>query len=526
MYGKMPGVAYEDYPRAKFILIWGANPKVSHIHLVPFLKKAKRKGAFIAAVDPKRNFSADEIDLHLPVFPGADLPLALGMIHYWQAAGLLDNDFVFQNTLGWEPLLSAAKEWPPERAAAAAKVKGEDIVRLAEVYAKSDPALLRCGWGVERNRNGGQALAAILAMPALLGKFGVPGGGYTLSNSGAATLDHSKIFGNYKWNTRQINQTQLGQALNENQLQPPLKALFVYNCNPVVTVPDQNAIIEGLLREDLFTVVFEQVKTDSALYADILLPAVTFLEQREIKKGYGSYVVGGVQPVIPPRGEAKPNEEVFAMLGRAMGWKDEPFYWDSETCMQKTAAALSMNGACGDLSSFREGRSQQYDFPGTSPVQFKTVFPRTGEGKIHLTPGELGKYPFQYLPVVEEQYPLALVSPANSKMISSTLGEFNYPELLLTIHPEDATKRGIQEGNTVRVFNDLGEVFCRVKLRENLRPGVVSMPKGAWQKSSRNGRTSTALCPATVNEVAGGACYNDARVEVEKVLRLAKIARG
>jgi anaerobic selenocysteine-containing dehydrogenase len=518
MYGKMPGVAYEDYPRAKSILIWGANPKVSNIHLVPFLKKAKRSGAFIAAVDPKLNFSSGEIDLHLPVFPGADLSLALGMIHYWRTNDLLDTEFLRQHAVGVETLLAAAEEWPVERAAAAARVNAEDILRLSRMYAESDPAVLRCGWGVERNRNGGQALAAILAMPALLGKFGVPGGGYTLSNSGAATLDHTKIFGNYRWNTRQINQTRLGQALNDTHLQPPLKALFVYNCNPAATVPDQNAIIQGLLREDLFTVVFEQVKTDTALYADILLPAVTFLEQREIKKGYGSYVVGGVQPVISPRGEAKPNEEVFAMLGRAMGWLDEPFYWDNATYMQKTAEALSINGASANPATFLEGKVQLYDFPGTTPVQFKTVFPRTGDGKIHLAPAALGKNPFQYHPVADEEYPLALVSPSNSKMITSTLGEFNYPELFLTIHPQDAAQRDIREGNTVRVFNELGEVICRVKVGEIVRPGVVSMPKGAWQKSSRNGRTSTALCPATVNEVAGGACYNDARVEVEKIV--------
>jgi len=521
MYGKMPGVAYEDYPQAEFILIWGANPKVSNIHIMPFLKKAKRNGAFIAVIDPKLNFSSGEIDLHLPVFPGADLPLALGMIHYWQANDLLDTGFLSQHAVGVEILLAAAEEWPVERAAAAAKVNAEDIARLARKYAESAPAVLRCGWGVERNRNGGQALAAILAMPALLGKFGLPGGGYTLSNSGAAMLDQSKIFGNYSWNTRQINQSQLGQALNNTHLQPPLKALFVYNCNPVVTAPDQNAIIQGMLREDLLTVVFEQVKTDTALYADILLPAVTFLEQREIKKGYGSYVVGGVQPVIPPRGEAKPNEEVFAMLGRAMGWPDEPFYWDTETCMRKTADALSLNGDSANPSIFWEGKAQQYDFPGTTPVQFKTVFPRTAGGKIHLAPAALGKNPFQYHPVADEEYPLALISPSNSKMISSTMGEYNYPELFITIHPQDAAQRGIEEGNTVRVFNELGEVICRVKVRENVRPGVVSMPKGAWQKSSRNGRTATALCPATANEVAGGACYNDARVEVEKIAWLA-----
>jgi len=516
MYGKMPGVAYEDYPRAKFILIWGANPKASNIHLVPFLREAKHNGAFIAVIDPRKNFSDTEIDLHLPVFPGADLPLALGMIHYWQENNLLDEAFLARHTVGAEPLLQAAEKWPPERAAAAAKVAVEDLAWLAQLYAESSPAVLRCGWGVERNRNGGQALAAILAMPALLGKFGVPGGGYTLSNSGAVKLDSSKIFGHYEWNTRLINQSQIGKILNDDRLRPPLKALFVYNCNPAATAPDQNAIIKGLQREDLFTVVFEQVLTDTALYADILLPAVTFLEQREIKKGYGSYVVGGVQPVIAPLGEAKPNEEVFALLGKAMGWPDEPFQWDTETYMEKVAGALSLNGERGELDTFSNGKIQHYQFSEAPPVQFKTALPQTADKKAHLTFEALGKNPFQYQPVFEEKFPLALISPANSKMISSSLGEFNYPELFLTLHPDDAAERGIRDGDTVRVFNSLGEVLCKCKVRDGVRRGVVSMPKGAWRKSSLNGLTSTALCPPTANEVAGGACFNDARVEVEK----------
>ncbi|MGH7961589.1 MAG: molybdopterin-containing oxidoreductase family protein, partial [Candidatus Binatia bacterium] len=515
MYGRMPGVAFEDYPQAKCIVVWGANPKASNIHLVPLLRQAKKNGAFIAVVNPVQTFSAQEVDLHLPVFPGADLPVALALIRLWKEAGQLDLTFLRQQADGLEPLLQAAEAWPVERAAAAARVAPQDIRTLAQVYAASTPAVIRSGWGLERNRNGGQALAAILAMPALLGKFGVRGGGYTMSNSGAAQLDASKIFGAYPWRTRIINQTQLGAALT-GDLQPPIKGLFVYNCNPAVTVPDQNAVLRGLAREDLFTVVFEQVMTDSATYADILLPAATFLEQREIRRSYGSYVVGGVQPVIPARGEVKPNEEVFAALGRAMGWSHEPFGWDTDTYMQKVAEALPLDRQAADPSVFAAGRSQRYDFPGPTPIQLQTVFPRTPDGKIHLTPPVLGKSPFHYQPVKKAGFPLALVSPSNTKMITSTLGEFNYPELWLTMHPADAAARQIADGETVRVFNELGEVICRAKVSARMCAGVVSLPKGAWRKSSLNSYTSTALCPADVNEVGGGACFNDARVEVER----------
>ena len=516
MYGRMPGVAFEDYPLAKCIIIWGANPKASNIHLVPLLRQAKKNGAFIAVVNPIKTFSDQEIDLHLPVYPGTDLPVALAMIRLWQEAERFDLTFLRQHADGLEPLLQQAQTWTVERAATEARVSPDAIRTLARVYAESTPALLRTGWGTERNRNGGHALAALLSMPALLGKFGVRGGGYTMSNSGAAQLDPSNVFGAIPWQTRIINQTQLGDILNTD-LQPPIKGLFIYNCNPAVTAPDQNAVLRGLAREDLFTVVSEQVMTDSAKYADIVLPAVTFLEQHEIKRAYGSYVVGGVQPVIPPLGEAKANEEVFALLGRAMGWQSEPFYWDTDTYMQKVAAALKLDRQPADLALWRAGKPQRYNFPGERPIQFTTVKPRTGDGKIHLTPASLGKAPFRYQAVQDSRFPLALLSPSNNKMITSTFGEFNYPELWLTLHPEDATARSIADGDTVRVFNTLGEVHCRAKISTNLRPGVVYMPKGAWQKSSRNGFTSTALCPAHVNEVGGGACFNDARVEVEKL---------
>ncbi|MFQ5778200.1 MAG: molybdopterin-dependent oxidoreductase, partial [Terriglobia bacterium] len=242
MYGKMPGVALEDYRHAQFILLWGVNPKVSSIHLVPFVRQAKRAGAFVAVIDPSRNFSAREADLHLPVFPGADLPVALAMIRLWKQAGQLDREFLRKHADGLEPLLQQAEAWPLERAAAQARVPPEDIHHLAQAYAGATPAVVRCGWGLERNRNGGQAIAVILAMPALLGKFGLRGGGYTMSNSGAAPLDAARLLGQPPWQTRVINMTRLGEVLN-GELKPPVKGLFVYNCNPAVTVPDQNAVL-------------------------------------------------------------------------------------------------------------------------------------------------------------------------------------------------------------------------------------------------------------------------------------------
>jgi anaerobic selenocysteine-containing dehydrogenase len=516
MYGKMPGVAYGDYPKANCIVVWGQNPKASSIHLVPFLREAKRNGAFIAVIDPRQNFSSKEVDLHLPVRPGADLPLALAMIRCWIHGGRLDEAFLDAHAKGADALLARAEEWPLDRAADVSGVAAGDIECLAERYASSSPAVIRCGWGVERNRNGGQAVAAILAMPALLGKFGVPGGGYTMSNSGAVRARMDEALGDLRWDTRRINMSQLGAALNGG-VDPPIKGLFVYNCNPVATVPHQNAVIRGLSREDLFTVVFDQVHTDSAPYADIVLPATTFLEHEDIRASYGTYAVGGVKPVIPPCGEARSNAEVFAALGRGMGWDDDAFGLEPGEYVSHVAPHLALPGGPADETVLLQGTVQRYSFEGGDPVQFETVVPRTPDGKVDLTPATLGANPYVFDHVANAEYPLTLISPASARMVTSTFGEFNCDELVATLHPEDADARGIADGDDVRVFNDLGEVVCRAEARPSVRPGVVSMPKGAWRKSSRNGFTSTALCPDHVNVVGGGACYNDARVEITKI---------
>lgn len=515
MYGRMPGVAFQDYVHARFILIWGANPKASNIHLVPYLKQAKAAGAKIAVVDPRLNFSKNEFDLHLPVYPGTDVIVALAMINYWREQNLLNHDFIAQHTVGAEILLQKAEEYSLEKAARLARVEAAAIEKLAQMYAETEPAVLRCGWGLERNRNGGQAVAAILAMPALLGKFGQRGGGYTMSNGSAYRVDESKRVETAPAPTRELNMSQLSKILLEEN-DPPVKGIFVYNCNPVATMPNQNAVIQGFQREDLFTVVFEQVMTDTAVFADIVLPAVTFLEQKEIKKAYGSFALQYLEPVIAPLGEAKPNEEVFAWLGRAMGWEDRAFHEDTEAYLRRAVESVG-NIKNLNFAKLKKEKIAFFDFPGETPIQFVTSFPWTSDGKAHLSPSVLGENPFGYLENENQDFPLTLISPATGKLISSSFGEFNLPELFLTMHSADARPRVIQSGDTVRVFNQYGEVRCRVKVSDSICPGVVSMPKGAWRKASMNGQTATALAPDTVSFVGGGACFNDARVEVVRL---------
>ncbi|MBE0593512.1 MAG: molybdopterin-dependent oxidoreductase [Gemmatimonadales bacterium] len=514
MYGKMPGVAFEDYPEARCIVLWGGNPKVSNIHLMPFLKEARRRGAFVAVVDPVRTLASSEADLHLPVLPGADLPLALAMIRLWEEREQLDRAFLGEWATGTETLLERAMECTLPRAAEACGVPAADIDRAASELVDRDPAVIRCGWGLERNRNGGQAIAAILAMPALLGKFGVRGGGYTLSNSGAVRFDRDAVLGPLDWKTRTLNQSELGKQLT-GDLDPAIDALFVYNCNPAVNTPHQNRVLTGLAREDLFTVVFDQVMTDTALYADIVLPATTFLEHWDVRVAYGRYAVGLTRPAIAPAGEAKSNVEVFGMLGRAMDFGDAAFGWSQEAAAAKVLDALrNMSGE--RLEPVDGGTTWRPAFAGGTPVQFGTVFPPTADRKAHLAPAALGPSPYRWAPVADGRYPLMLISPATSKTVNSTMGQYALPELYVEVHPEDARRRSIADGDQVCVFNDLGEVVCRARVTDGVRPGVVLIPKGAWRRASPSGRTATALCPDHVSAVGGGACYNDARVQLRR----------
>jgi anaerobic selenocysteine-containing dehydrogenase len=526
LYGKMASVDFSDFEKARYIIVWGANPKHSNIHLMPHLKAARRSGARVALIDPRSTLSSPYVDRHLPVFPGTDVAVAMAMIGHLDRIGRVDRAFLGSHATGWERLLERAREWPLGRAAALARVETSAIAAIAEEYAAADPALVRCGWGVERNRNGEAAVAAILALPAVAGKFGKPGAGYALSSSAAYAVDDDRLAGLPEPATRIINMNRLGRTLLE-ETTPPIKALFVYNCNPAVTVPDQNRIRRGLSREDLFTVVFDQVMTDTALYADVLLPATTFLEHADLSLSYGGYGVQLGEPVIPPIGEARPNEVVFAHLAERLDLGRR--YPTGEALLHEALAAIEGPLAHAGTSGVAGGESRgadrlqrlrrqgilRFDFPGERPVQFGTVFPDTPDRKAHLWPAELGPDPYRFLEDPRDaRHPLALISPATDKTISSSLGECIRSEVFLEMHPEDATDRGLEDGGEVRVHNPLGEVRVRLRINRSLRRGVVYLPKGIWNRHTRNGSVGTSLVPDTVSAVSGGACFNDARVEV------------
>jgi anaerobic selenocysteine-containing dehydrogenase len=512
LYGKMPSVSYQDYPEARLIILWGVNPSASGIHLVPYVRAAQKRGAKLVVVDPRTTALARTADVHLAVKPGTDVAVALAIHRYLFVNGFADLAFLRDHTRGADQLRERAEEWTIERAAETGGVEPSALEQVARLYAESSPALVRCGWGLERNRNGGNAAMSVLALPAVGGKFGVRGGGYSMSNSASWGITRTWL-GCEEPDTRVVNMNHLGRALTEYN-DPPVNVLFVYNCNPAATVPDQRRVIRGLEREDLFTVVFEQVMTDTALYADVVLPATTFLEGYDVAKAYGPINMELAVPVVDAIGESRSNADVFGELCARLNLLsvDEP-RGELDLMLRVLGALPGTIGA--DLGA---GKRPLPSF-GDTPVQFVDVFPNTPDRKVDLcsaacdASAPMGLYRFQPDPATE-RYPLALISPASDRTISSTLGELPRSDAKLTMHPDDAEARGLTEADMVRVFNDLGEVHCALNVNRSIRPGTVSLPKGLWRRSMRNGVTATALAPDTLTDLGGGACFNDARVQV------------
>jgi anaerobic selenocysteine-containing dehydrogenase len=519
LYGKMASVDFPDFEQARVILIWGANPRHSSIHLMPYLKRAREAGARIAVIDPRCTLGERYADWHLPVRPGTDVVLALAMIGHVERLGRVDRPFLEKHAVGHEALLSRARGVSLDDAQRLTGVEAGLIATVTEAYCDANPALIRCGWGVERNRNGEAAVAAILALPAIAGKFGVAGGGYALSTSEPYAVESGRWIGPTP-ETRSVNMTQLGRLLLGDD--PKIRALFVYDANPAVTLPDQRRVNAGLSREDLFTVVFDQVLTDTARYADVVLPATTFLEHSEIHTSYGTYAVMMGEPVIPPVGEARSNDVVFRELASRMGIAVDVPEGDA-----LLAGVLdSVEGPLGDgpqrpgrgverLARLRRDKVLRFSFPGERPVQFVTAFPHTPDGRIQLWPEALGPEPYGFVPeAADPAHPLILISPSSDKSVCSTLGEYGFVDAVVELHPADADARQLRTGDEVSLHNDQGEVRVALRTNQAIRPGVAFLPKGLWNRHTRNGLVGTALVPDFVSPISGGACYNDCRVEV------------
>ena len=519
----------EQFRHAKLIIAWGANILGTNVHLWPFIVEARRNGAKFYTIDPYQNRTGRAADRHFAIHPGTDAALALAMMHVIVHEGLEDRHYIERHTLGFTELKERVREWTPDRAAQLTGICATDIVDLAREYATTRPAAIRLNYGVQRSERGAMAVRVISLLPALTGAWREAGGGVQLSTSYAFQL-HSKAIEMPELQLRSplgreariINMAQLGDALTR-QNDPPVRALVVYNSNPAAIAPDQNAVRRGLLREDLFTVVIEQLQTDTADFADIILPATTFLENTDLHKPYGHYYLQLARPALPPPGEARSNQDIFRALAARMNFT-EPCFRDSDDEMIR--AALSSGHPFLDNITL-EALDQRHSIRLNLPEPF-LPFAEGGFG----TPS--GKCEFRaetldYQPPVESRhgdaslrnrFPLELISPKGDNNVNSTLSsrpENNDLQGSLTLHPTDAAVRGIAPNDTVRVFNERGECELTALVETTVGEGVVCTRSTRWLRMSPDRRGINMLTSQRLTDKGCGPTFYSCLVQVEKI---------
>jgi anaerobic selenocysteine-containing dehydrogenase len=515
-HGISPEVDPELWRHSRYAILWGWNPMSTAPHLWRKLLDARKNGAKLLVVDPFRSRSARVADEHVRPLPGTDAALALGMMRAVVDAGLHDDAWCREHAEGYDELLEALSAWPPERAAEVSRVPADTITRVAREFAETQPALLRLGVGAQRHAGAPAAYRTIAGLPALVGAWRHKGGGcsYIPTATAAAVSSGPLERDDLKPGpTRTINMSQLGHALTDPALEPPVKALVVWNSNPASIAPDQTRVLEGLRRDDLFTVVLEQFMTDTAAHADVVLPATTQLEHLDVLFSWGHHYVTWNEPAIEPRGEAKPNTETFRLLAKRLGL-DDPCFSDSDEEL------------VGQLLE---------DFPEDGLRERGWVKVDLGQGETPHAEGnfitEAGKLIFHadYEPPAEvadselaDRFPLALVTPKTHLFLNSTFANQRrqhaaqpHPELVLS--PEDAQRRGIEDGTTARAFNDRGEFRCVARVSDDARPGVVVAPMGWWNADYTGARASQATTSQRLTDLGAAPTFNDNRVEVESV---------
>ncbi len=521
MYGDVPGMPPEQAEQAKLFVVWGNNVTVSNLHLQRVIKAARENGAKLVVIDPKRIRVAEQAHLHLAINPGTDVVLAFAITNELERLGAFDTAFIEQYVSGFDAYMKNVRDMTVAKAAVICGVPEADIRAFAELYQRLSPAAISIGNGLERNRNGGSGIRAILALPALAGKFGVPGGGL-IAKAGAAfpkTTQRLQRPDLVPAGTRRINILDVPDMILDGNASPPIKALFIYNHNPVAVLPDQNRVMEALSTDDLFTVGCDVAMTDSMAFADIVLPACTHFEYADIYPAYGQQWLQRAEAVIPPVGEALPNTEIFRRLAARFGFDDPTFRDTDEELID--AAIDSSDARLEGLrpSELPTDKALPMKINGGDAILFDNVFPATPSGKIELYSTALEEAHGQGLPgysPIDSAHPLVLITPSSDKRINATFGGLSdsdgMPEL--EMHPDDAGARGLTDGSTVRIWNDLGEVHLVLKITDATRPGVVFSPKGVWLRTSTTGQTTNALVPNDKADICDGACYNDTRVDV------------
>jgi len=525
------GTEPEQFRDAKLIIAWGANIHGTNVHLWPFIVEARRKGAKLVVIDPVKTRTAALADRHLTINPGSDLALALGLIHVIVGENLHDADYIARYANGFDELAQLARGYDPARVAALTGIPFEDIVQLAREYAGTRPAVIRLNHGVQRSERGGAAVRAITALPAITGSWKEAGGGMQLGTSQAfhfntkalemPELQERSTLGR---EARIVNMSELGKALTELDA-PPVKAMVVYNSNPASIAPNQAKVLAGMRRDDLFTVVLEQFQTDTADYADILLPATTFLEHTDLYRAYGHYYLQLARPAIDPPGEARSNVEVFRDLALRMGFDDQCFR-DSEDIMMRSLLG-SKHPFLDGITLERLDREHSIRLNVSEPGKPFLPFAEGGFG----TPSgkcEFGAETLDYAPPIESRlgdaslrarYPLELISSKNDDSMNSTFG--NRPgvdadtALLHLSHP-DAVSRGIQSGDRVRVFNDRGSLLLRADVDGVVQPGVARAPAVRWNKYAEDSLNVNVLTSERLTDIGGGPTFYSCLVQVER----------
>jgi anaerobic selenocysteine-containing dehydrogenase len=532
--GGSVGMDPERFDEARLILLWGANPVVSNLHLWSRVQEAKRRGAKVVAIDPYRSLSAEKCTQHVALLPGTDGALALGMMHVLIAEDLIDHEYVAKYTLGYEALKKKVLEtYSPQWAARTCGISVDEVVQLAREYGSTRPAAIRLNYGMQRHAGGGIAARTISCLPALVGAWRDAAGGIVLTTADFYKFDHAALerpdllAGR---RPRVINQSKLGEALTSAQ--PPVRALIVYNNNPVAVCPDSDKVIAGFSREDLFTVVMDHFQTDTADYADILLPATTQLEHYDVHKSYGHLYVLGNNPAIAPLGESLPNSEVFRRLAARMGF-DEPCFRDTDEDICRTALASSNERMKGiEWEEVKNSGWKRLDVPERFAPFAEGGFP-TASGKCELYSAALERQGVDPLPfynppaevadeALAQRYPLAFISPPARHFLNSSFAnmarfrEFER-EPHLDMHPEDAAARGIRDGERVRVFNDRGGYTLKARVNGKPRRGVVVAPSVWWKKYAPDGGNANNVTSQRTTDLGGGATFYDCRVQVERV---------
>lgn len=528
--GATYGILPEDVVQSRFILLWGTNTVVTNVHLWPFIRRGREAGARLVVIDPLRTRTAAEADWHVRPIPGTDAALALGMMHVIVAEGLHDADYVERHTVGFDRLRDRLAEYPPSRAADLCGVPADEIVALARAYATTRPAVIRTLVGPEKHPEGGMLLRTIACLPALVGAWRERGGGLLPSTAElflkALAIDAVEMPQLASHKTRLINMVQLGRALTDPALRPPILVLFVYNANPAVIAPNQGLVVQGLRREDLFTVVHDLFLTDTARYADFVLPATSFVEEWDLVTSWGHQYLSLNRPAIAPRGEAVSNTELFRRLASVMGF-DEP-------CFRETEQDL-IRAALGSGHPYLKGVTfERLLEEGWAPLALPADWRPFAEGGFPTSSGKCELYSERlaargldplpgYRPPAGDGYPLVLIS-AKSALHFLNSSYAHLPrharaegEPHLDMHADDAAARGIRDGELVRAHNRRGSVVLRARVGDGVRPGVVAMPHGWWPSRSPSGASANALTSDGLADLGGGSDLYSTRVEVERV---------